>query len=58
MTGQYTDRFSDAEKELTEKSAFICEGCNTKYQRKEAEKRDMACCGRTLSELVKESFGP
>ncbi len=36
MSKQYTDRFSEAEKELSEKSAFICESCNTKYDKEEA----------------------
>lgn len=31
MTTQYHDRFSEAEKELPEKSAFICKICDKKY---------------------------
>jgi predicted metal-binding protein len=55
MSDQYHDRFSKASKELSEKSAFICESCNKKYQKKEAEKKDMACCGRSLKELHQEA---
>lgn len=36
MSKQYTDRFSEAEKELSDKSAFICESCNKKYDKEEA----------------------
>ena len=36
MSPKYTDRFSEAEKELSDKSAFICESCNKKYDEKEA----------------------
>jgi transcription initiation factor IIE alpha subunit len=52
MTTQYKDRFSEAEKELSEKSAFICESCKTKYGKDEARKRNMNCCGKTLSEVA------
>jgi len=58
MSKQYHDRFSNAEDELSEKSAFVCESCNKKYSRKAAEKQDKSCCGRTLTELLQESFGP
>jgi len=36
MSKKYTDRFSEAEKELSDKSAFICESCNKKYDKEEA----------------------
>ena len=58
MTTTYKDRFTEAEIELTEKSAFICSSCKTKYGQKEAKKHDMSCCGRTLTELLRESVGP
>lgn len=58
MTKEYKDRFSEGTSELKEKSAFVCESCNRKYQRKEAEARKMTCCDRTLKELLQESFGP
>jgi len=58
MTTTYKDRFSEAEKELSEKSAFICTSCKTRYSKEEAKKRDSSCCGRTLSELMRESVGP
>lgn len=50
-TTQYHDRFTEAEKELPEKSAFICESCNKKFAKKEAEKKDMSCCGQPLKEM-------
>lgn len=58
MTEKYHDRFSQAEEEQQEKSAFVCVSCNEKYPKKEAEKKEMSCCGRTLRELTQESFGP
>ena len=58
MSDQYKDRFSDATDELTEQSAYVCKSCNKKYKREDAAKQDMSCCGRTLTELVQESFGP
>lgn len=58
MTKEYKDRFSEGTKELEEKSAFICETCNTKYRKKQAEEKNMTCCDRTLKELLQESFGP
>ncbi len=58
MSGQYKDRFSDAEKELQEKNAFVCLSCNKKYSKKEAENHEKTCCGRSMKELVEESFGP
>lgn len=36
MFKKYTDRFSEAEKELSDKSAFICDSCNKKYDKEEA----------------------
>lgn len=58
MSREYTDRFSEAESELQDKSAFVCELCNKKYAKNDAKKRDMACCGRTLIEIQQEGFGP
>ncbi len=58
MAAKYTDRFSDAETELSEKSAFVCESCNKKYKKDEAKKQGMSCCGRTMKQLAQESFGP
>jgi hypothetical protein len=55
MSSEYKDRFTEAEKELAEKSAFICESCNKEYGRKDAEDVRMACCGKTLRELKKEA---
>jgi len=57
MTKEYKDRFSEAEKELEDKNAFVCLSCDKKYPRKEAEKHERTCCGRTMKELVSESFG-
>jgi hypothetical protein len=51
MSKEYSDRFSEAEKELQEKSAFVCESCNKKFNKKAAEKQGMSCCGRTITEL-------
>jgi len=58
VSEKYKDRFSEAEKELTKKSAFVCEVCDTKYRKKEAAKKDNTCCGRTMKEVIQESFGP
>ncbi|AMV72326.1 hypothetical protein DBW_1974 [Desulfuromonas sp. DDH964] len=58
MTKQYHDRFSKAVEELPEKNAFICHTCDTKYSDKEAKSKMMSCCGRTLTELLRESVGP
>ncbi|MDT8443434.1 MAG: hypothetical protein RQ722_04020 [Desulfuromonadales bacterium] len=58
MSKEYTDRFTEAEKELQEKSGFICESCNKKYHKDEAKKQGNTCCGRTMKELVQEGFGP
>ena len=58
MTTKYSDKFSQATEELREKSGFACETCNKTYSKDEAVKKDMACCNRTLKELVQESFGP
>ena len=58
MTTEYSDKFSEATKELPEKSGFVCETCNKAYSKNEAVKQDMSCCNRTLKELVQESFGP
>lgn len=58
MTTEYTDKFSEATKDLQEKSGFVCETCNKTYSRDKAVKQDMSCCNRTLKELAQESFGP
>lgn len=54
---EYKDRFSDAAKEQQDKSAFVCESCKTEYNRDEAKKKGNTCCGRTMKELLQESFG-
>jgi transcription initiation factor IIE alpha subunit len=58
MSEEYKDRFSDADKEQQEKSAFICESCKTKYSKNEAKQKGQSCCGRSMKELVEEGFGP
>ncbi len=62
MTGEssdsYHDQFSEAEKELQDRSAFVCISCEKTYKKHEAEKQDKTCCGRTLKEMTRESFGP
>jgi transcription initiation factor IIE alpha subunit len=58
MSEQYKDKFSKASAELSEKSAFICKSCDTKYSKKEAHEKANTCCGRTLTELQQEGFGP
>lgn len=58
MSKEYTDRFTEASKELPEKSGYVCVSCNKKYEKKDAEKKEMTCCGRTMKELTEESFGP
>lgn len=58
MSNKYSDRFTEASKELQDKSGFVCETCNTTYPKKKAVKRDMTCCNRTMKELVQESVGP
>ncbi len=58
MAEEYKDRFSKADKEQQEKSAFICESCKTEYSKKDAEKKGQSCCGRSMKELVQEGFGP
>lgn len=58
MTSEYRDKFSESEKELSEKSAFVCDSCKTKYSRSEAKEKENTCCGRTMKELLQEGFGP
>lgn len=58
MSADYKDRFTEAEKEQQDKSAFVCETCNTKYSKKEAEKKGEACCDQPLKEIKKQGFGP
>lgn len=58
MCADYKDRFSDAEKEQQDKSAFVCESCNTRYSKKEAEEKGKACCDQPLKEINKQGFGP
>jgi hypothetical protein len=58
MSEQYRDRFSNVTKELEEKAAYICRSCNKLYSIEDAEDNRLSCCGRTMTELVSESFGP
>jgi hypothetical protein len=58
MTDSYKDRFSQAEGELSEKSAFRCDGCQTEYTREAAGEKGNTCCGRSMTELLQEGFGP
>lgn len=53
MSNQYKDEFSDAETELDEKSAYVCDSCNAKYKKEEAQKRGNTCCGRTVTNFSK-----
>jgi hypothetical protein len=39
MATQYKDRFSQAEDELSEKSAYICTSCDTYYNKEKDKKR-------------------
>jgi len=55
MTSEYHDRFSDATKELSERSGFICVSCNKKFHKDEAEKKNMVCCDKPLVEIFKEA---
>lgn len=58
MCADYKDRFSDAEKEQQDKSAFVCESCNTKYSKKDAVEKGDTCCDQPLKEIKKQGFGP
>ena len=58
MATEYSDKFSEATKELQDKNAFVCEPCNKTYSKNDAIKKDMTCCNRTMKVLVQESFGP
>ncbi len=58
MADKYSDKFTEASKELQEKSGFVCETCKKTYSRGGAVKKDLTCCNRTMKELVQESFGP
>ena len=58
MSDEYKDRFSEASKELPEKSGYVCESCKTKYNKDEAKEKEHSCCGRSMKELVEEGFGP
>jgi len=58
MSKQYKDQFTKASDELPKKNAFVCQSCKNTYNKEEAEKKDMSCCGRTLTELMQEGFGP
>ena len=55
MKNEYHDRFSDATKEISEHSGFICDACKKKYHKDEAEKKDMVCCDKPLVEVFKEA---
>jgi hypothetical protein len=39
MSKQYKDRFSEAEYELSDKSAYICTSCNTFYNKEKDKKK-------------------
>ncbi len=58
MSKEYKDRFNKASEELPEKNAFVCKSCKKTYKKEEAQKQEMACCDRTLTELMQEGFGP
>ena len=58
MANKYHDKFTEAEKELSEKSAYVCESCKKTYRKEDAEKHGKTCCGRTMKELLEEGFGP
>lgn len=53
MSKEYHDRFSAAEEELSEKSAFICESCNKTYRKDEAKTHNQTCCGKPLKKIDK-----
>jgi len=39
MARQYKDRFSEAENELTEKSAYTCASCDIHFKKENAKKQ-------------------
>ena len=39
MARQYKDRFSEAENELTEKSAYVCTSCDIHFRKANAKKQ-------------------
>jgi hypothetical protein len=39
MARQYKDRFSEAENELTEKSAYTCTSCDIHFKKENAKKQ-------------------
>jgi hypothetical protein len=58
MSEQYKDRFSKATEEITKKSVYLCKSCNKNYSCAEAEEKKHSCCGRAMTELIQEGFGP
>ena len=42
MARQYRDRFSEAENELTEKSAYTCTSCDIHFRKGSAKKQTRA----------------
>jgi len=58
VTKQYKDKFSETEKELQEKSAYVFENGNKKHPKEEVREKGFNCCGRTMKELLKESCRP
>ena len=53
MSKEYHDRFSAAEEELSEKSAFICESCNKTYRQEDVETRNLASGAKPLKKTNK-----
>ena len=58
MSEEYKDKFTEASKDLQDKSGYVCKTCDTKYSKKEAQEKANTCCGRSLTELLQEGFGP
>jgi rubrerythrin len=48
MAKQYKDRFSEAEEELSKKSAYVCTSCNTYYAKEKAKKRVASDAGQSV----------
>jgi transposase-like protein len=58
MSEQYRDQFSNATDELASKSAYVCKDCNKQYSKSEADEKKHSCCGRAMTELLQEGYGP
>lgn len=58
MSDHYKDQLSKATEELEENAAYICKRCNRLYKIEDAENNNLSCCGRTMTELLREGFGP